>query len=907
MLKWAGALAAVGVVGVGLGFGGDILIRPNTTKTSTQTVTTAQTETQTKVSTVQPPTKLSYIPPLSPEVQTKVDSLTSSLVSLHQDETIKYVNCGGTQCFRTCMLGVRVKNGAITGFEPDSTINRNIAMEDQYIDKKDLLDCKFQSRTCPMSYGYMAMIYDPNRVVYPMKRVGDRGSGQWQRITNDEAASTVAQMLTETVNTYGPYSIWFDPYSMYGSCGLPFNAWFNAGLAGWDAHSSNGWEQPATWVGGDSGAITDDAPDLRDQSLANLIVLWGNNPAQIQMGEWPWFLRMFREQGKPIIYLDHRYTWTSESIASQFIPIRPGTDVVMILAMANVMFKENLIDNTFISKWVEPTGFQKWKDYVLGITSGPDGKIDRTPEWAAPICGVPAVTIKAFAELYAKSKPVSLYFGGVYRQIFGENFSRGILYLQAITGNIGTPGASLGQINEPKALGLDATGSRGSVPNVDWKRATATYTAPLLGAGMKWAASIYLRQQWQAGQISEADYYGKMGLPLGFSKSDIQMLIFENGDVGTTVQTSSVAQAVKSVKYVVAVTQETYRPSAMYADILVPQAYGMFESRQARIGNTASSKGGKNWMIRLTDWGAWFYSQKCIDPPGECTAPDYFWLQVAKKLGIADKYQPLLYDVTSPQEWDQRMESIQQQAYEDWATSPGVQPLNPPSWADFQKKPIWRWPTIDSTYQCKTTIGQGQTPFSTDSQLMEFVSPVLANGPEWLAKNGVYPPGSGRSYGPGNLAVMAEWQSGAGDHFYSPDTTKYPINFSTPHSYYRQHSFLDNNPLLQDTYRHAAWISVADAQQRGIKDGDLVHIYNDQGEMIIPAYVTSRVVPGTGAIFETSFYTPNSTKTASMPLGIDVRGSCNDICRDIDIPFTVVGYYNCHGQAQVEKYTGTTT
>ena len=187
---------------------------------------------------------------------------------------------------------------------------------------------------------------------------------------------------------------------------------------------------------------------------------------------------------------------------------------------------------------------------------------------------------------------------------------------------------------------------------------------------------------------------------------------------------------------------------------------------------------------------------------------------------------------------------------------------------------------------------------------MEFVSPILSNGPTWLAANDYYPVGSGMSYGPGNLAPMAEWQSGAGDVMHSVDAAKFPILVTTPHSHYRQHSWLDSNPALQDNYRHATWISVADAQARGSKDGDLVHVYNDQGEMIMPAYVTSRVVPGSGANLETAYYVPGSMKTALMPDGIDTRGCCNFICRDIDIPYTVVGIYNCHGLVQVEKVQG---
>jgi len=73
-----------------------------------------------------------------------------------------------------------------------------------------------------------------------------------------------------------------------------------------------------------------------------------------------------RERGIPIISIDPRYTPTAEVVASQWIPIRPTTDVAMMIAMANVWFKEDLCDKEFIKKWVEPDGLQCWKDYVAG-------------------------------------------------------------------------------------------------------------------------------------------------------------------------------------------------------------------------------------------------------------------------------------------------------------------------------------------------------------------------------------------------------------------------------------------------------------------------------------------------------------------------------------------------------------
>jgi len=81
-----------------------------------------------------------------------------------------------------------------------------------------------------------------------------------------------------------------------------------------------------------------------------------------------------RERGIPIISIEPRYTPTAETVASQWIPIRPTTDVAMMIAMANVWFREDLCDKEFIKKWVEPEGLRQWKDYVLGVSDG----IERT-------------------------------------------------------------------------------------------------------------------------------------------------------------------------------------------------------------------------------------------------------------------------------------------------------------------------------------------------------------------------------------------------------------------------------------------------------------------------------------------------------------------------------------------------
>ena len=130
---------------------------------------------------------------------------------------------------------------------------------------------------------------------------------------------------------------------------------------------------------------------------------------------------------------------------------------------------------------------------------------------------------------------------------------------------------------------------------------------------------------------------------------------------------------------------------------------------------------------------------------------------------------------------------------------------------------------------------------------------------------------------------------------------------SSPHGLFRIHTLLDNQPLLSiDCYRHAIWISVADAKARGIKDDDPVRVYNDQAEIIMPAYVTSRVVPGTVNIFHGGWYTPNKTKTDLMPEGIDTRGAPNLLTHydEQPLPETILDHEPCKALVQIEKWEG---
>lgn len=822
-----------------------------------------------------------------------------SNTSKQDEDIIKYTTCSG-HCLTTCVLKVRVRDGVVVSIEPDDSVNPGLGREDEHV-SEDMMDRgMFQHRPCAKGYAWREMLYDPNRLKYPMKRVGKRGEAKFERISWSEALDTIAGKLVEVKEKYGPYSIMHHPYSIFGESSFPLAPWFGAGVATWQCHSTGGVEQPLQWVFGQDiaklalgmmkwfgGGLLSPFDELALLE-SRLVVLWGTNPLATSPGTAKAFLRA-KERGVPIICIEPRYTSSAEVLADQWIPVRPTTDVAMMTAMANVWFKEDLWDKEFVEKWVEPEGLKQWRAYVMGADDG----IDKTIQWAETICGVPAETIAEFARLYARSKPVTLL-GSITlgRQFFGENHIRALMYMQSLTGNVLTLGGTNGLSQTHPSIGL-------RIPVVDWQRKPGPYTPPTMAAAHKWHKAIDLREKLDKGEMSPQEYNNAIGNVPGNPCPNIQIVIEEGTNhVNSLPDVNSTIRAMKKVDFVLVWAQYAESPMARYADILLPLGYSAFEGRQEIYwGRWWPGSPAANWFM---------HRQKCVDPPGEIKPVDWVWTQVAKRLGIADLYNPRMADV--PDEgWDEAITALDREAYEKWASMEQIARLSPPTWEEFQKKPIFRMEIPKELYEAaKGDVGPriGSPFMGTESGKIEFYSKALAKGPDYLA-NSETPPGSGRCYGGGNLPPTAQMTMGGRDTFYSRDTQEYPLLMSSPHAYFRVHSWLDNNRMLRDEcYRHAVWMSVADAKSRGIKDDDLVRVHNDIGEMILPAYVTSRVLPGTVFIYHGAWYKPNDARNQLMPDGIDRRGSPNMLTHNDDLPDTVIGFYPCKGLVQIHKWEG---
>ena len=301
---------------------------------------------------------------------------------------------------------------------------------------------------CPRGFNLPLELYASERILTPLIRVGERGSGQFRQATWDEALSLAAGRLAEIRDKYGPTAI-LDLSSAGCTSALHatgpllgrFLNLFGGATTLTGSYSNGAARFVLPYLLGDQWLAS--GFDAATMPYSEMIILWGANVLEARLGtEINQRLMEARRRGAQIIVIDPRRSETAKHLASWWIPCRPGTDAALMLAILFVLFVENRLDRSFITQ--HSVGFDQLERYVLGQ----DGGEPRSPRWAEPLCGIAAEDISRLARSYAAARPAMLLPGyAIQRVAGGEETYRLAVALQVATGNFGRRGGSTGSLN----------------------------------------------------------------------------------------------------------------------------------------------------------------------------------------------------------------------------------------------------------------------------------------------------------------------------------------------------------------------------------------------------------------------------------------------------------------------------
>ncbi|HSR29837.1 MAG TPA: molybdopterin-dependent oxidoreductase [Anaerolineae bacterium] len=319
------------------------------------------------------------------------------------------------------------------------------------------------------------VLYAPDRLKRPLLRTGPRGSGDFKEVPWSEALDLVASKLSDIRARYGNEAL-----LRLGGSGSCRGALHNTTrltkrflcMFGGCIETTGGYSWAAASfaipfvLGTLSAGI--DAGTLQ---FSNLIILWGANIADTRMGcETEARIREAKARGADVIVIDPRRSASATKLGTQWIPVRPGTDTALMMAVLYVLLDEKLIDTAFAEKY--SVGFDELERYVLGHADGEA----KTPQWAETVCGTPAGTISQLARRYGHARPAALIPGwSIQRTIGGEEATRMAIALQVATGNLGILGGSSGsplwsKLPYPRVgqIGVPSNAVTASVPVSLW-------------------------------------------------------------------------------------------------------------------------------------------------------------------------------------------------------------------------------------------------------------------------------------------------------------------------------------------------------------------------------------------------------------------------------------------------------
>jgi cysteine desulfurase NifS len=483
-------------------------------------------------------------------------------------------------CPAGCWVEVGLRDGRIESIKPDETHPLGMI--------------------CRRGEHAPEIIYSENRLKYPMRRKGPKGTHEFERISWDEAFELIVKKLNAIKKESGPEAVSiytgrgafelslcdvFQPrgvaVSSASSVLFPFGSPNTMGV-GALCYVSFAMIAPHVTMG---RMLVNMFTDMEN---AEVLVVWGANPATDSPPLDMHRLEAAARRGAEIIVIDPRRTDTVERTGAQWVPVRPGTDGALALSMINVMIEEDLHDEAFAKDWCH--GFDELRTYVQHFT----------PEVAETITGVPADTIRTLTRRICNATgacPV-MYTGLEYSNS-GIQAIRAVLTLFALGGHLDAPGGiGLAMLDTHFPINRS-----GNVENPDLDRAVARDKFPIY--------SDYRGESHASGLVQsvlEGDPYRIRGL-----------IIHGASLLTSWPQTALWRETLSKIDFLVCIDRQMTADAA-YADLVLP-ATTMFEIESYMTY-------GPIFRIR----------EKLIEPVGEARNDYLIMAELAERLGYGGRY-----------------------------------------------------------------------------------------------------------------------------------------------------------------------------------------------------------------------------------------------------------------------------
>lgn len=720
-------------------------------------------------------------------------------------------NCGGT-----CPQRATVRDGKVVRVLP-------VELPVEYRASQSAVGC-VKGRATPQR------LYSTNRVLYPMRQTGERGSEDWEQVSWDEALSLIAEKFQSAIDERGGSSIAF--WKGFGNGGGYLNG---AGTS----MMNNPYVVPKTSIGFSrfvqkiGATVFESSSDMaamymafvalgmpinsnEDVVHAKTIINIGLNPADTARGDWP--MVEARRGGATVVTLDPVFS-KSAAHSDIWVPVRPGTDGALLLAMCNYIIENDLVDYDYLANSsVAPLlikddyTYLRLSDLGMDPVDGPvdaktgkpaqvdsevvydetmdafgsswavkdpaiEGSFDAngvqvrtvyslvkesikgfTVEFAANECDVSAEQIETIANLYATNKPATLAPGYGYEHYMNSwHIYKTLMLLGALTGNMCKQGASV--------LQFGATSSISRFAKTDAVDSVVEGAKPVTGITGEYLCQLMETGKWADEEHPIRCVYVMTANPLtnGLGRNDL-------------------IDALGKVDFVV-VADSFMTDTARYADLVLPVAL--------------------SWESE--DCMASYFLQKAVEPAGECKADIDIFRAIADKMDYAD-----LYSKTN----------------EEYLRSYLDTPENLEAGCGYdaaKAQALFGEPLFTETVGVETNP-TGRTQFYLP------VVPTRDNVGMAMREQDRFP-----------------WYESAFEAYQAnPLRETYPLYGVSSHHHYWAHTLFPNVPWL-DELRGDPYVLVHEdaAKERGIESGDTVRVFNDHGEVVLKAVVTQGIRPDT--------------------------------------------------------------